>query len=58
MTVENDFKATGNNNIDFNHKVGTIFIVKKNKSILNNLLKELNRLTGNGWKNRRAHSSD
>ena len=46
MTRELDFNKTRDQVINFDHEVGTIFIIKKNVSVLKSLLSEFDRIRG------------
>lgn len=46
MTRELDFNKTRDQVLNFNHEVGTIFIIKKNVSVLRSLLEEIDRIRG------------
>ena len=46
MTRELDFNKTRDQVLNFNHEVGTIFIIKKNASVLRSLLTEIDRIRG------------
>ncbi|MDA7551796.1 Z1 domain-containing protein [Rhodobacteraceae bacterium] len=46
MTRDLDFNRTRDQVLNFNHAIGTIFIIKKNVSVLRSLLSEINRIRG------------
>lgn len=46
MTRELDFNKTRDQVLNFNHEIGTIFVIKKNVSVLQYLLSEINRIRG------------